>query len=219
MSQPALSRGVRRVAIAAIVAVVAACGIVPKKEPLSLYAPDARLQADPAWPTVDWALQVPRPHASELHDSPRIVVRPADGQLQVYQGAIWAAPAPDLLQDTVLRAFEDSGRITGVARRGTGVSGDYVLLLDIRRFESDYAGGSTPNAEVEIRAQLVANTRNAVVAARTLRQSVPAGDTSVEDVSRAFGTALSAVVRDLVGWTLAEGQKDDGAQARAATRD
>ena len=73
---------------------LAGCGILPKKEPLSIYAPEARVQPDAAWPSVRWQLQVPRPHASELLDSPRIVVRPADGELQVYHGAIWAAARP-----------------------------------------------------------------------------------------------------------------------------
>jgi cholesterol transport system auxiliary component len=184
---------------------------VPKKEPLALYAPEARVQADPAWPTVAWQLQIPRPHASELLDSPRIVVRPSDGELQVYHGAIWAEPAPDMVQDAVLHAFEDSGRIRGVARRGSGVAGDYELLLDIRRFQSDYAGGSVPNAEVEIVAKLIANRTNTVVATRTVRQSVPAGGTAIDEVSRAFGTALSATVQEIVGWTLAEGQQYDAA--------
>ena len=184
-----------------------ACSIVPKKEPLSLYAPQAQVQPDPSWPTVQWQLQLPRPHASELLDSPRIVVRPAEGELQVYHGAVWAEPAPDLVQDAVLAAFEDSGRIGGVGRRGTGIAGDYELLLDIRRFESDYAGGATPQADVEIVAKLVANRTNVVVATRTLRQRVPASGTAVGEVTRAFGTAMTNIVQELVGWTLVEGEK------------
>jgi hypothetical protein len=90
--------------------------------------------------------------------------------MQVYHAAIWSEPVPDLVQDAVLHAFEDSGRIEGVARRGTGVSGDYELLLDVRRFESDYNGGSAPNAEVEFTAKLIANRTNQVIATRTLRR-------------------------------------------------
>ena len=201
----------RVLAGAALFATLAGCGIVPKKEPLSIYAPEAKVQADPAWPTVRWQLQIPRPHAPELLDSPRIVVRPTPGEMQVYHGAIWAEPVPDLVQDAVLHAFEDSGRIAGVARRGTGVSGDYELLLDLRRFESDYNGGGAPNAEVELTAKLIANRTNQVIATRTLKQSVPATSTSVGDVSRAFGGALTSAVQELVGWTLAEGQKYDAA--------
>jgi cholesterol transport system auxiliary component len=211
MTAQATRMHLRFAALALIATSLAGCGLVPKKEPLALYAPEARVQADPAWPTVAWQLQIPRPHASELLDSPRIVVRPSDGELQVYHGAIWAEPAPDMVQDAVLHAFEDSGRIRGVARRGSGVAGDYELLLDIRRFQSDYAGGSVPNAEVEIVAKLIANRTNTVVATRTVRQSVPAGGTAIDEVSRAFGTALSATVQEIVGWTLAEGQQYDAA--------
>jgi cholesterol transport system auxiliary component len=203
---------IRLIAATALLATLAGCStIVGKKETLSLYAPEATVQPDAAWPQVRWALQIPRPHASELVDSPRIVVRPSDGELQVYHGALWAEPAPDLVQDAVLRAFEDSGRIGGVARRGSGVNGDYELLLDIRAFESDYAGGATPNADVEIVAKLVANRSNTVLATRTLKQRVPAASTKVGDVSRAFDAALSAIVQELVGWTLVQGEQYDKA--------
>ena len=206
----------RLAACAALVAALAGCGIVPKKEPLSIYAPEAQVQADPAWPAVRWQLQIPRPHAPELLDSPRIVVRPSPGEMQVYHGAIWAEPVPDLVQDAVLRAFEDSGRIPGVARRGSGVAGDFELLIDLRRFDSDYNGGGAPSAEVEMAVKLLANRTNQVVAVRTFRQSVPAASTSVGDVSRAFGTAMSSAVQELVGWTLTEGQKFDAAHPAPA---
>jgi cholesterol transport system auxiliary component len=203
---------IRLVVATAVLATLAGCStIVGKREPISIYAPEAAVQPDAAWPQVQWALQIPRPHASELLDSPRMVVRPSDGELQVYHGAVWAEPAPDLVQDAVLRAFEDSGRIDSVARRGSGVSGDFELLLDIRTFESDYAGGASPSAVVEIVAKLVANRSNTVVATRLLKQRVPASSTKIGDVSRAFDAALSAAVKDMVGWSLVEGQAYDKA--------
>lgn len=203
-----MSRMTRRGVFAlALGATLAGCGILPEKETIALYAPEARIQADPAWPTVAWQLQVPRPHAAELLDSPRIVVRPVPGELQVYKGAVWTQPAPDLLQDTLLRAFEDSGRITGVARRGSGVTGDYDLLLDLRRFDSDYAAGG-PAAVVEIGAKLVGTRSNQVVASRAFRATAPASATDVGAVSRAFEQALATVATELVGWTLAEGERN-----------
>ena len=192
---------------------VSACGILPEKEAIALYAPEARITADPAWPKVDWQLQVPRPHAPELLDSPRIVVRPVPGELQVYRGAVWTQPAPDLLQDTLLRAFEDSGRITGVARRGSGITGDYELLLDLRRFDSDYAPGA-PAAVVEVGAKLVSARSNQVVASRAFRATAPASATDVGAVSRAFEAALGQVATEVVGWTLVEGERS---QAGAST--
>ena len=206
MTPPRL-QAIRFACLAVLAAGITACGILPKKQPLALYAPEARVSVDPAWPTVSWQLQVPRPHADELVDSPRIVVRPLPGELQVYKGAVWAQPAPDLLQDTLLRAFEDSDRIAGVARRGSGIAGDYELLLDLRRFESDYAGGANPSAVIEVGAKLVATRSNSVVASRTFRQAGTSASTDIAGVAQAFDQSLGAITGEIVGWTLVEGQR------------
>ena len=95
------------------------------------------------------------------------------------QGRDLGPAGTDLLQDTLLRAFEDSGRIPGVARRGSGIAGDYELLLDLRRFESDYAGGGSPAAVIEVGAKLVATRSNSVVASRTFRQAGPSASTDI----------------------------------------
>ena len=198
---------IRFACLALLAAGIAACGILPKKQPLALYAPEGRVTVDPGWPTVSWQLQVPRPHADELVDSPRIVVRPMPGELQVYKGAVWAQPAPDLLQDTLLRAFEDSGKIAGVARRGAGITGEYELLLDLRRFESDYAGGASPSAVIEMGAKLVATGSNSVVANRTFRQTSASPSADITAVAGAFDQSLAAISSEIVGWTLVEGQR------------
>lgn len=214
--QPGAKRVFAIVGFALLASLLAGCGILPKKEPLALYAPEVHVAADPAWPTVSWQLQVPRPHADELLDSPRIVVRPLPGELQVYKGAVWAQPSPDLLQDTLVRAFEDSGRIAGVARRGSGISGDYELLLDLRRFESDYAGAASPTATIEVGAKLVATRSNSVVANRTFRQTNTAVSTDISAVTQALEQGLGAITSEIVGWTLVEGQRYDAAHSRAA---
>ena len=201
------------VAVAALA--LSACGIVPKKQPLTLFAPEMQVAADPAWPSVSWNLQVPRPHADELLDSPRIVVRPSPGELQVYKGAVWAQPAPDLLHSMVLRDFEDSGRIAGVSRRGAGLPGDYELLLDLRRFQSSYGDGATPRVEVQVSAKLVSIRTNAVVANRVFAHDAAAQATDVASVARAFDGALSAASHDVVGWTLIEGQRYEAAHPAA----
>lgn len=215
-SSPNASACAAPLCVAMLGCVLAACSILPKKEPLALYAPHAQLTAEPGWPTVSWQLQVPRPHADELLDSPRIVVRPLPGELQVYKGAVWAQPAPDLLQDTLVRAFEDSGRIAGVARRGSGIAGDYELVLDLRRFESDYAGAASPTATIEVGAKLVAARSNSVVANRTFRQANAAASTDIGAVTQALEQGLGAITSEIVGWTLVEGQRYDATHPRAA---
>ncbi len=197
---------------ALLAAVLAGCSVLPEKTAISLFAPDPRLQADPSWPTVDWQLVVPRPVGAALVDSARIAVRPAPAALQVYKGAAWTQPAPDIVHDAVVHAFEDSGRIGGVARRGEGIDADFQLLLDVRRFDSDYAEPGGPAAVVEIGAKLLADDEDQVVANRVFRASVPAGGTDITSVAAAFEQALGEATGGIVGWALVEGDRHEAGQ-------
>ncbi|MBX3712165.1 MAG: membrane integrity-associated transporter subunit PqiC [Lysobacter sp.] len=194
----------RLAALAAFLA-LAGCGVLPKNEPIALYRPEPRLLVDPAWPKADWQLQIARPGADAVADSARILVRPRAGELQVYKGAAWTQPAPDIVHDTMMRAFIDSGRFAGVARRGEGVSPRYELLLDLRRFESDYAGGSTPTVRIAVGARLVHNIDNRIVASRVFEADVAADGTAVAHINRAFEQGLGEVSTQMIGWVLAEG--------------
>lgn len=205
--------GIRIAALLFATASLAGCGILPKQETLSLYDPAPRHNttdhaADSAWPQADWQLQISRPYADTMHDSARILVRAQPDELQVYKRAAWTQPVPDIVLDTLVRAFADSGRLAGVARRGEGVSAKYELLLDLRRFESDYAGGATPSARIEVGARLVHNTDNRVVASHVFDIATPADGTDVIQVNRAFQRGLGDLATQMIGWTLSKGHQD-----------
>lgn len=208
MSRLAVRISLRACALAAALTALAGCGILPKRETLSLYRPEPAIAADPAWPQARWQLQIARPHADAAHDTTRILVRPRPGELQVYKGAAWTQPAPDLVHDVLLRAFADSARFAGIARRGEGVAAEYELLLDLRRFESDYDGGGAPRARIELGARLVHNADNRVVASRVFDADIPADGTDVASVNHAFERGLGAISATLIGWTAEEGQRD-----------
>lgn len=210
MTRP--SPTLRACALALALLPLAGCGVLPKHEPIALYRPEAVVATDPAWPQANWQLRIARPYADDAHDSARILVRPQPGELQVYKGAAWTQPAPDLVLDTLLRAFGDSGRVAGIGRRGEGVGADYELLLDLRRFEADYADEARPTARIALGARLVRNDDDRVVASRVFEADAPADGTAVTAVDRAFAQGLGAVTTQLIGWTLDEGRRD------AATR-
>lgn len=179
-----------------------------QRDPITTFAPDIRATTDPGWPQANWALVIAKPSATRSLDSARIAVRPIPNELQVYRGAVWAQPAPDMLQAAVLRTLEDSSRIAAVARTDAGIRSDYRLLTDIRRFESDYAGQALPSAVIEVNALLLSTADQRVVASRTFTRQQPASSTSVADVVTAFEQGLAVVVHDIAGWTLAQGQAD-----------
>lgn len=189
---------------------LAGCSILgsEQRDPVTIYSPDVRVPAQADWPSVAWTLVIAKPTAARVIDSPRISVRPVPGELQVYRGVSWAQPATDLLQDAVQRTLEDSGRIPSVASADAGVLGDYKLVMDLRRFEADYAGQSLPSAVVEVNAKLVNNRDQRVVASRTFLRQQAAGSIEVAQVAGAFEKALGDATREIAGWVLNSGNGD-----------
>lgn len=190
-----------------MLALLPACSLLGgSKQPPTIFAPDPRVQADPSWPSVGWQLSLAHPEAARMVDSLRIAVRPAPGELQVYKGAAWAKTPTEQVEDTVLRALEDSGKIPAVARQGSGISADYKLVMDLRRYEADYAGGATPAAVIEVNAKLLHAPDQDVVASRTFVQRTPAAGADIATVAQAFSQSLGAIGRDIAGWTLVTGE-------------
>jgi cholesterol transport system auxiliary component len=211
MKQRAFSTLPRALALSCLLLGAAGCSSIlggGKREPATIFSPQAVARPDPSWPAVDWQLAIAKPSAARLVDSPRIAVRPTPGELQVYRGSSWAQPPTDMIEAGVLRVLEDSGKIGGVGRVSTGMRSDYRLAMDVRRFESDYRGGTLPVATIEISATLLNNHDQRIVARRTFLHEEPAAATDVGTVADAFGRALASISGDIAGWTLAQGQGD-----------
>jgi cholesterol transport system auxiliary component len=188
-----------------LVLLLSGCSILGSKTPATIYAPDPHVAADPSWPTVKWQLALAHPDAARMVDTLRIAVRPTPGELEVYQGASWAKTPSEQIEDTILRVLEDSQKIPAVARQGSGIAADYTLLIEVRRYEADYAGNPVPAATIEVNAKLLRATDQDVVASQTFLQAVPATGTGTAAVAQAFGTALGAISHDIAGWTLVTG--------------
>jgi cholesterol transport system auxiliary component len=198
-------------AIVLALALAGCGGLLPKKEPTQVIAPQVHVAPDPAWPHVAWQLSIARPSTNDMLDSRHLAVSPAPGQIQVYKGVAWDGTVPDMVQDAVVEAFEDSGKILAVGRQTSGLRTDYALQMDMRDYQAVYRDAAgPPEITLVINARLVDNTTSRAVASRTFRQAVPASGTGVPAVAQAFDSALGALVHDLVGWTL-----DSGQQARS----
>ena len=195
--------------LAALV-LLAGCSVLgsQQRDPVTIYSPLVQVQTDPSWPSVDWQLAVVKPTAARVVDSARISVRPVPGEVQVYKGVGWSQPSTDLVEATVLRALEDSGKIASVARPGSGIRSDYRLVMDLRRFESDYAGAAVPSATIELTAKLMHASDQRIVASRTFLQAQPANGTEIAQVAHAFDQALEKLGAEVVGWVLVTGEAD-----------
>lgn len=198
-------RPIRAFAALAVAAALGGCASFGGPEvAVQVYSPETRVAPDPSWPQADFLLSVAATAASQAIDSSRIAVRPTPNALQTYKGALWADDAPQLLETAVVEAFEDSGRVAGVSRYGGRSRGELGLVMEVRAFESVYTG-PTPDAVIEVQARLV-DFRGEGVRTKRFRHAVPVNGVEVPQVVEAFGEAMSLVSRDIVGWTLVEGQ-------------
>lgn len=195
---------------AASLALLSGCSVLgsQQRDPVTIYAPQVAVVPQPSWPSVTWQLVVSKPTAARVVDSPRIAVRPVPGELQVYKGVTWSQPSTDLVEATILRALEDSGKIPAVARLGSGVRADYKLVMDLRRYEADYAGNAVPAATIELTAKLLHTTDQRIVASRTFLQREPSTSVDVAQVTVAFDQALEKLGGEVVGWVLTTGEAD-----------
>lgn len=189
---------------------LAGCSVLSdsRSPPPTIYAPLPQVQASADWPQVQWQLTIARPEAARMLDTLRIAVRPNGQEMQVYAGSNWARPPADQIVDALMQVLADSGRAPAVTRQGSGMGNDYRLLLDLRRFDSDYAGQTNPQAVIEVNAKLLRMRDQRVIANQTFRQAHQAADNEVPQVVAAFETGLTALTHDLAGWTLRAGQAD-----------
>ena len=204
---PAPTHGRRRLPMAVIIAsLLAACSFGSSKT-VTLYSPQLHVEAKPDWPAANWSLVVTKPLASDALDSVRIAVRVQPNTLQVYQGAVWSDPAPDLVQSALVQAFEDSGKLASVGRPSSGIHGDVFLTMELRRFEAVYdQPKQAPKVVIELQAKLLGGPGTKVIATRSFRAEVAASSEKVPAVVAAFEAALSQASADVVGWTLTSGQ-------------
>ena len=175
----------------------------------AIYAPEVRAIDTQAWPQASWRLAISRTTGVRNAESQRIVVRPEPNELQVYKGAQWAKPPGEMLEEGVLHALEDSGRIAVVARQSAGVGSDYRLMLDVRRFESDYNGAAVPSATIEVTAKLLHVKDQQLAGSHTFLEVQAARSPDIPTVMDAFQEAMTKSTSKIAEWTLRTGEAHD----------
>ena len=195
----------KRLSLLLAVGLLGACSILPQSEPLDIYLlPSAALPAQTQ--RVDWSLRVNSPSSNQLLDGTRIVVLPEPGRINTYQGVRWSERTPQLLRGRLLDAFHDDARIQALSNEEQRLQADLELVSDLRSFHSQYRDG-VAEALIQLDVRLVGARDQRILASRRFSVSQPASDTSIASVVAAFGKAADQLSRELVDWTLAEGQR------------
>jgi phospholipid/cholesterol/gamma-HCH transport system substrate-binding protein len=132
-------------------------------------------------------------------DTQRIMLRSADGLVPAFEDFRWADSIPLIVQSRLTQGFENAGD-PRVGSDTSGITGNFQLLVNIRKFEMSTVGVAT--AQVALMAKLV-DTGGAVVDAKLFTAEGPVSDIGKPEViAAAIDQAFAKAATDLIVWTL-----------------
>jgi cholesterol transport system auxiliary component len=107
--------------------------------------------------------------------------------------ARWVAPAAQLFDAAVLKAFDMQGS-PRLVERGEPLSAPFTLRLDVREFEVRYPG---PVAQVSVRATLVRNQDRSLAGETLLQEDIPAGANTQTAIVAAMDQAVGKMAGEI----------------------
>jgi cholesterol transport system auxiliary component len=176
-------------------------GVPPK-----LYTLTPVVDFPPGGARVGWQLLVDVPVSAAALDSERIAITRSATSFDYFADAAWTDRAPLMVQSLFVQSFENSGRISAIARESLALRADYVLRPELRRFEADYSAGATPLGRVELALKLVKLPERAIVGQRRFEATAPAKENQVPAIVDALDAALHQAMRPAVEWVLDTGR-------------
>lgn len=184
---------------------LAACSILPKSEPLQVYLLPSQSPAASTAAPVDWSLRLNTPQTSQALNSWRIAVLPQENQFSTYAGSRWTDPAPRLLRNHLLNAFQTDGRIRALSTDDHNLQADLQLDAELQAFQSEYHDGAV-NVVIRLQARLI-DSQQRILASQRFEVVQPVSGTAVPAVVSAFGAASDQMAQQLLQWTLKEGNR------------
>jgi phospholipid/cholesterol/gamma-HCH transport system substrate-binding protein len=185
------------------------------KARLAIYDLTAPRTFPPAEKVPDAQLVIPDPTALSVLDSEKILIRSAAGVSSSLADAQWSDTVPKLLQTRLIQAFENAGTLPTVSRPVEGVTGDFQLLIDIRRFQ--IATAAEPAADIELAAKLL-DGKGRIADTRVFRAAAPAAGMDAPAATTALDQAFGKAATELVLWTSrAIADQSQGAAAPKGT--
>ncbi|MEO3428056.1 ABC-type transport auxiliary lipoprotein family protein [Pelagibius sp. CAU 1746] len=199
----------RAAAALPVIALAPGCSLpVPGQGPppeLYRLTPKSTFRGD--LPQANWQLILETPIANAGLNTTRIALQRRPTQLEYYARSGWADRAPVMIQTLMIESFENSEKIVSIGRESVGLRADFILKSELRELEAVYDNGGPPEAWVGLNAKLVQMPRRTIVASQSFESRIAAEADNLPVIIDAFDQALGKVLRQLVEWTLVEGDQ------------
>lgn len=144
---------------------------------------------------------VARPRAPGSLNSDYVAVLLPDSRFDHYAGLRWSETAPGMVQHLVVAALEQDGRFAATAAAPSRVPADYLLDLELRGFQAEYAREQAqPVVRVRVQGSLLELRSNRRLSSFVAEAAVPAA----EDRQGAVVAAFERATADVLGRIAAE---------------
>jgi cholesterol transport system auxiliary component len=167
----------------------------------------------------DVDLSIGRPDMAPGLDTQRIAVLKGR-QLDYYRAARWGGSAVEVVQTLLVDSLQDQHLFRSVTSEQARVAGDYVLDIEVRDFQAEYAGENTaPSAHVTIVGRLIRIVDRQLVSTVSAEARSQASDNRLGPVVSAFESASHEVALEIARRTAADvaGDAEKLRAARATT--
>ncbi|MCW5770650.1 MAG: membrane integrity-associated transporter subunit PqiC [Rhodospirillaceae bacterium] len=201
-----LARFAAPAALAAALALTACQSLIPgaTRDPPRLYDVTPKSTFDSKLPGVRSQLIVETPESAAGLTTSRIAVKQKPTTLDYYARAEWTDLAPRMVQTKLIESFENTRKIVGVGREGSGLRSDYILKSELRHFEAQLYDTAKPLVRVVVNVKLVKMPAREIVANRSFERTYTLDSAAIDDIVGGFDEALGAVLKRIVEWTLKE---------------
>ena len=162
-------------------------------------------------PTGSFAANLPRIRAQLLVETPtasaslrssRIAIKMQPTKLDYLADSEWTDLATNLMQRLLVESFDNSGRIAGVARQGSGLRTDFLLKSDLREFHAEMYRRAPARIRIRLQVRLVRWNDREIVASGTFETAQPLAGESNEAIVTGFDAAVGGVLKQVVEWSL-----------------
>ena len=192
----------RRTGLLACSLALAACSILPKADPQTVYRlppPSASMMASGGMGGDQRALRIATPYASRSLDSERILVLPEGDVVKSYAGARWSDPAPVLVRERLLEVFQADGRFGSLSGDQSNIAATIELAGSLQAFQSEYRNGA-PTIVIVYDARMIDTATRRQLAAQRFSVTQAAAGSQLPEVVSAFGQASDRLAAEVVTW-------------------
>jgi cholesterol transport system auxiliary component len=149
------------------------------------------------------SLRLNRPTAGPGQETTQIMLLQADRRMSFFLAARWPAIPANMIEALAVEKLRGSGLWQSVADSTSPFPSDYVLMVNVRRFEADYTGGnSAPEIHVVLDCIVGKREGREVIKSFLAEGTVPASANKLGAVVAAFESAANAALDSLSTQTI-----------------